>query len=131
VSKHIKIGDSVEGENLQITTRSFIAQGTLNINGIGLCYKGLCKRNAASEILIENIDKRAIYLKNAFLLKGDRIEGQSIETFSKNLLKEIVVSNYSSVHGIKKFETKKYGASTIRIPFRPHLNNSFQPKITD
>jgi hypothetical protein len=110
-------GKAIEGEKLLIHTRKSILQSTISISGIGLCFKYLCKKNVRGEIQKELNPKKPYYFKNPALDYGDCLEGDSLEVYSNNRLNFAYVSNYTSVHGIQKATTKKYGAAAIRISF--------------
>jgi hypothetical protein len=109
--------DAIEGKKINITTRKQVAQGLVEINGIGRCFKFLCSKNVRTCIMQESIPKVAVHFLNAMLNKGDNLEGQAIEVLSYNLLKFSIISNRTNVHGIQASDTHKFGAARIRIPF--------------
>ena len=78
MAEFIKIGDSIEGQKLNIITRKKVVQGVIKIDGIGNCYRYLCKKNAKSTIHISLENHKPIYLPTSHVNENDTISGDAI-----------------------------------------------------
>jgi hypothetical protein len=118
VQKQIASNASIEGQKVLVTTRKQVAQGTLFVQNIGLCYKYFCQKNARAVIELELSPKKPLLNPASCLNNGDSVQGQTLDLISDSRLKFAKEANFSSVHGIQTAKTIKFGSAMIRIPFR-------------
>ena len=126
--KFVNHGDTIEGKRIDIKTRKQTLQTSVEIDDVGRCFKYLCQIHATASIT-EKLDldiktKDEKIKSNIHLEVDDCISGDSIDVYTLDRLKFSKEANYSHKHGIQSSETKRYGRSQIRIPFRFALESA-------
>lgn len=118
MTKFVNPGDSVEGNKSDIIIRWISKPTLIDIEGVGRFYKYKSKKRAIIKITEELLPKVHRISPHSKLNLHDELNADVIEILTEYRIKKILISNFSSVHGIQCNTVSTFTYAKIIMPWR-------------